>query len=198
MALGPLSPLLASDVKELCIHGSCGTASCGGDDGLCYGIGKVCCIVDHYHFPPGNKTYCCMVCNKGMSAQRESGPISKTDKDLFDMDALMKDTFWLYYILCAGCGVDKNFAMNIKSEFKMLICGGTQGCVAPIEDGICCSAVETTCCIYSEFQLPPAPGNPKIGCCGWKMNKEKAVAAEKKPSMPPTTTKTKAPAADTE
>lgn len=183
--IGGMSPLVAADAKQLCVHSTCGTMDIGGDDGFCYSIANQCCITQHFAIPPAKDTYPCICFNKKFGTQRAEGTASK--KDLFDLKSIMDETFWIYYVFCAGWGFNKCKGPLIQSEFKELCCGGSAGMVQPVEDGIFCSSVSTELCIWSEFQLPPAPKNPKCACLSWRLSKEEAKAAPNKPSLPPTT-----------
>jgi len=184
-SVGPMSPLIAADEKNLCIHGTCNTADIGGSDGFCYAMENCLCITEHFAIPPAKGTPPCICFNKWIGATRETGIESK--QGLFDFDVFMKETFWVYYLFCMGCGVNKLKGPLIQAEFKELCCAGSSGMVSPVEDGIFCSAVSTELCAWTECQLPPAPGNPKCAICTWKLNKEPATAAPKKPGLPPTT-----------
>jgi len=184
-SIGPISPLIAADEKNLCIHETCTTVNIGGDDGLCYSIENCLCISEHFSIPPAKGTPPCICFNKWIGATREAGPASSMG--LFDFDVFMKETFWIYYLFCVGCGINKLKGPLIQAEFKELCCAGSSGLVAPVEDGIFCSSVSTELCAWDECQLPPAPGNPKCAICSWKLNKAPAVAAPKKPGLPPTT-----------
>merc|ERR550537_1705238 len=139
----------------------------------------------HFALPPAKGTPPCICFNKWLGTTRAEGTASK--KNLFDFGQVMGDTFWLYYLFCAGCGINKMKGPLIQAEFKELCCAGSNGMVSPVEDGIFCSGVSTELCIWSEFQLPPAAGNPKCAICTWRLNKETANAAPKKDSLPPTT-----------
>merc|ERR1712151_645656 len=123
-------------------------------------------------------------CNKKIGTKRESGTEAKGT--LFKISDVMNDTFWIYYAFCVGCGINKMKGPCIASQFKELCCQGSTQMVAPIEDGVLCSSLGTELCIWSECQMPPAPGNPVVACCTvYKMNKTDAVAASsQKPSMP--------------
>eukprot|EP00929_Paragymnodinium_shiwhaense_P075798 TRINITY_DN387_c0_g3_i1.p1 TRINITY_DN387_c0_g3~~TRINITY_DN387_c0_g3_i1.p1 ORF type:complete len:220 (+),score=58.37 TRINITY_DN387_c0_g3_i1:95-754(+) len=184
-AIGPLSPLIASDAKQLCVHGTCGTASIGGEDGYCYAIENFLCLTEHFAIPPAQGTPPCICFNKWIGQTRAAG--QKSTKNLFDFDQVMKDTFWIYYLFCGGFGVNKMKGPLIQAEFKELCCQGSNGMVKPVDEGIFCSEVETGLCFWSECQMPPAPGNPKCAICGWKLNKEQAIAAPKLPNLPPRT-----------
>jgi len=55
-SIGPISPLIAADEKNLCIHETCTTVSIGGDDGLCYAMENCLCITEHFAIPPAKGT----------------------------------------------------------------------------------------------------------------------------------------------
>eukprot|EP00929_Paragymnodinium_shiwhaense_P046421 TRINITY_DN23632_c0_g1_i1.p1 TRINITY_DN23632_c0_g1~~TRINITY_DN23632_c0_g1_i1.p1 ORF type:complete len:220 (-),score=41.10 TRINITY_DN23632_c0_g1_i1:101-760(-) len=187
--IGKLSPLVASDVKELCIHSSCTTATPGGEDGFCYSIENCLCMTRQFAIPPMQGTPPCICCNQWMGAARADGTVSKME--IFEIDKVMKDTFWLYYLFCGGFGFNKLTGPLIQSEGKELCCAGSTGMVSPVQDGIFCSQVATTLCIWQECQAPPAPSNPRCAICCWRLNKEQAHAAGRKPNMPPTTVQMK-------
>jgi hypothetical protein len=50
-------------------------------------------------------------------------------------------------------------------------------CVPPVEEGVMCATLGACLCCWDQCQFPPAPNNPKIACCGWKMNKEAGGSA---------------------
>merc|ERR1711920_627948 len=56
---------------------------------------------------------------------------------------------------------------------------GAQMLEAPITEGIFCSKTGTFLCCWNECQLPPHPGNPKLACCGKKMNSDHSAASDK-------------------
>lgn len=181
--IGPLSPLVASDTKQLCLHGTCSTVNIGGDDGLCYAIENFCCITEQFSIPPAAGTPPCICFNKWIGEKRTSGPKSKMG--VFDFDQVMNDTFWVYYLFCGGCGVNKMKGPLIQAEFKELCCAGQEGMVPPVEDGIFCSGVGTELCIWSEFQIPPSPNNPCLAICTWRRKKDTATNVAATRTMPP-------------
>jgi len=185
--IGSFSPLVAADVKELCIHTTCSTATIGGDDGLCNATANMLCITEHFALPPAKGTYPCICFNKKIGDERASGTVAKGN--LFDMKQVMEETFWIYYVFCGGWGFNKMKGPWIASQFKELCCEGSTSMVSPIDEGILCSSVATELCIWSEFQIPPAGNNPKCALCTWKLNKNTAEADTKIASLPPRTKK---------
>jgi len=180
-----MTPLVAADAKNLCLHTKCGTATIGGDDGLCNAMANCICITEQFALPPAKGTPPCICFNKTFGEKRAAGVESKGG--IFDISQVMDDTFWVVYAFCGGWGINKMKGPLIASEFKEICCAGSTRMVAPIEDGIFCSAVSTELCIWSEFQLPPAAGNPKCAICTWRLSKETATAAPKKDTLPPQT-----------
>merc|ERR1712224_333018 len=64
IGIGPMSPLVAADTKQLCIHSTCSTADIGGDDGFCYVMENMCCVTEQCAFPPAKGTPPCICINK--------------------------------------------------------------------------------------------------------------------------------------
>jgi len=188
VGIGPLTPFVVADEKVLCLHNVCTTADLMGDYACFSTQENCCCISEQCAFPPAQGTPKCICCGKWCSDARETGTVSKLK--LFEMKPFIEETFWCYYIFCFGCGVNKCQGPCLRVEWKECCCAGGTGLVAPIEDGILCSTVESQLCIWSECQMPPSPGNPKCAICSWRLSKEKAYPGLPKSSMPPVTSAT--------
>mmetsp|Transcript_43830 Transcript_43830/g.115915 ORF Transcript_43830/g.115915 Transcript_43830/m.115915 type:complete len:206 (-) Transcript_43830:446-1063(-) len=168
--IGPVGdPLCASEVKQLCIRGSSSTTDISGEDGLCNQVEVCLCITQQCQFPPVEDAPVCACCNKKCGGSKGS---TKWKADLFDKSKIMDDTFWMYYFLCSGCGINKMDQGLFSAQFKELCCRGYSNIEAPSIDGVFCSGVQTSLCFWSEFQIPPAKPNPFIAICTWRSNKE--------------------------
>merc|ERR1711974_254997 len=88
------------------------------------------------------------------------------------IEQVMDDTFWIYYLFCMGCGVNKMKGPLLQAQFKEFCCHGASGCEGISVSGVFCSQLSTFLCIWQECQLPPAPGNPCCAICTWKKNKD--------------------------
>jgi len=175
--------LFGGEGKNLCVKGACTTADIMGQDkgdGLCSAMEVCFCITSHMHLPPLMGAPKCTCFGKPLipnpdTMDRED-PIFNKYKDIFD------DTFWVNYCFCTGCGVSGLRGAGrplFGRSFKQLCIRGYEKCVPPIEDGIWCSSVGTELCLWSQCELPPAPNNPLIACCGWRKNKPSGGGAEK-------------------
>merc|ERR1711870_174665 len=85
--------------------------------------------------------------------------------DLFEESKVMKDTFWIMYFICEGCGINKMDQGLYSAQFKELCCRGYTNIESPIVDGVLCGTVATEFCIWSECSMPPAKGDPMLACC---------------------------------
>jgi len=170
--LGPFSdPLIGGEVKELCCRSSMSTTDIMGKDGLCNEVQVCLCITEQCQLPPVKDAPALACFNK-----KCGGSFGSTEfpSGFFEESKIMKDTFWINYCLCSGCGINKMDQGLFSSQFKELCCRGSSNIEPPVIDGIFCSSVGTECCIYSECQMPPHKPNPTIALCTWRMNKEKA------------------------
>jgi len=170
-------PLIGSEVKELCLKSSCVTADLMASDGLCGGTTVMCCITQHSQIPPAAWQPKCMCCTK--TKELPGSPADEFAGDLYDIGKIFgPDTFWLYYLLCFGCGVSgvgKDRPLYVAKQ-KMLIARQAVKLVPPIEDGVLCSGLATTCCFYEQLEIPPLKedkGGPCIACCGWRQKNKK-------------------------
>jgi len=170
--IGPFTnPLVASEAKNLCLRSSIGTTDIFGPDGLCGGITIMLCLTQQSQIPPLEEAPTCACVGKKCGGSKGS---TKWHPGLFEQAAIMDNTFWLYYFLCAGVGLNKMDQGLFATQFKQLCCRGFTVIEPPVIDGVLCSAVGTECCFWSECQMPPAKNNPKIALCGWRMNKTKS------------------------
>jgi len=167
--IGPFSdPLIAAETKELCLRSSVSTTDISGEDGLCNQTEVCLCMTEHCQLPPLEGAPTCACFNMKFGGSMGS---TKWKATLFEQSKIMDDTFWVYYFICAGCGVNKMDQGLFSAEFKELCCRGYTNIEPPIIDGVLCSSVGTECCIWSECQLPPAQGNPMCAICTWRLKK---------------------------
>jgi len=172
-------PLIASEARQLCLHSTCELTEVGNP--FCADFSVDCCITQQCAFPKIEGSPTCVCFNK----QLAGGDTAAWKPKLFDYEGDFKKQFWLYYFLCAGvachgpgaCTPAKGdrplFAMMKK---ELCVKQATQ-CTGPIQEGVLCSGLGTSLCFWEQVQFPPAPNNPKIACCGWKMAKHPSEAA---------------------
>lgn len=162
-------PLVAAESKQLCLRSSVSTTEVMGDDGLCNSVEILLCMTEQFQLPPLEEAPLCACFNKKCGGSLGS---TKWKDGLLEKSKIMDDTFWVYYFLCGGCGVNKMDRGIFTAQFKELCCRGFTVLEPPIISNIMCSSVGKELCIWSECQMPPADPNPKIAICGWKLNKE--------------------------
>lgn len=181
--VGGLSPMVLSDVKELCLHTQSGMDVPGGPQGFCHSAASCLCISSHCALPPAKGSYPCVCCGKEFGAIRTEG---SEMAGMFDHDNFMKTPTWLIYFLCEGCGVHSPGATGqvIASQFKELCCAGATVLESPMSNGVLCSDLTTFLCIYEECAMPPRKGNPKLACCTKKMNSDHSEAPNQAPGKP--------------
>mmetsp|Transcript_37381 Transcript_37381/g.81400 ORF Transcript_37381/g.81400 Transcript_37381/m.81400 type:complete len:207 (-) Transcript_37381:380-1000(-) len=169
--IGPFAdPLVAAEVKQLCIRGSSSTTNIMDDDGLCNSVQVCLCIQQQMQIPPLENAPACAICNKKFGGSMGS---TKWKATLFDQSKIMDETFWLYYFICSGCGINAKMDNGLFSaQGKSLCCRGYENLESPVIDGVFCSQVGTTLCFWQECQIPPAKPNPTIAICTWRLNKE--------------------------
>jgi len=161
-------PYAGSEARNFCLHETCELTSVG--DPFCSGIGVECCITSQCAFPKIDGSPTCVCCNKKLAG----GDTGSWKPTLFDFTFGFDNQFWLYYFLCAGVsvhGLQKDGRPLLGFMSKRLCIKEAGRCTAPIQEGVFCSGVGTFLCCWNQAQFPPAPDNPKIACCGWKMNK---------------------------
>lgn len=183
--IGKMDPCILSDVKELCIHSQCGTTDIMNEEGLCNEVSTCICLTNHFALPPGKGTPTCVICNKRLGdPKRANGTVFKDD--LFQLDKVIDNSFWCVYCICCGKGINNPGATGpmIGSQFKQLCAGGMTVFESPVTDGIFCSQLGTELCCWSECQMPPAEGNPKIALCNKKMNSDHSKASTTPPPKP--------------
>lgn len=172
-------PLIVGRSKILCMKSYSGTTDCcSKEEGCVASVGKMCCIVSNYSFPPqccGTEAQkhdgipTCAICNArcgGEDEDAEEGPY--TD--------LMEDTFLCYQCFgIFGCGVAKTSWCGgdypMCAGFSKLCClhsgCSTTDCCG--ENG-CCYIQSKTCCILSANACPPGGGDhdgiPSCALCG--------------------------------
>jgi len=170
--LGPFSdPLIAAEVKQLCIRSSSSTTDLMGSDGLCHNTSVMLCLTSQFQLPPVKDAPKVMCCNKKLLGGSFGSVEWPSESKLFEQK-IMDDTFWLYYCCCSGNGLNKMDQGIYSAQFKQLCCRGYTNIEPPTVDGVCCSQVNTTLCLWGECQMPPAKPNPTIALCTWRMNKE--------------------------
>jgi hypothetical protein len=180
-AVGDVSnPLFGSEARNLCLHSTCEMTEVGNP--FCSGMSVMCCITQQCAFPKIDGSPTCVCFNK----QLAGGGTENWKPNLFDFSPGFKDQFWLYYFLCGGVavnGIQANGRPILGMMGKKLCIKEATQCVAPIQEGIWCSGLGTCLCFWDQMQFPPVGDNPKIGCCGWRMNKGKggSEAGKQKP-----------------
>lgn len=102
------------------------------------------------------------------------------DKQITDV---LKDSCWLYYCICSGCGFasqDKCCDPISVGTFKCLCCEGYSG-TAPCwseSEGLCMT-FEKCCCFVSATSFPPGgskgDGQPCFACCNYRCGGESEV-----------------------
>jgi len=157
-------PFFGSEVRELCIHGTCLMTDIG--DPLCSSVDVMCCFMRQGSFPAAAGSPTCVCCNKKLAG----GDTGSWKAPLFDWTGNFDQTFWLYYFLCVGAGLSAPGA-DSRPLYAMQgkMCCIKQGAKlsAPIQDGVMCTGISTSFCCWEHLQFPPAPGNPGFKCCGF-------------------------------
>lgn len=170
--LGPFSdPIIASEKKQLCLRSSFSTADVMASDGLCHSTSVLLCFTKHFQFPPVKDAPKVMCCNKNLLGGSFGSTEWPSTSKVFEQK-IMEDTFWCYYCCCFGEGGNMLDQGIFSEQNKWLCCRGYTNIEAPTVEGVCCSGVGTTLCLWSEGQCPPAKPNPTIALCTWRMNKE--------------------------
>jgi len=187
------APTCISHDKHCCIENLCQSDS---SDDCCFDISKMCCIVNHWSCPPGGgpndgvpifaccgqrceaesgctqlmlcPVLCCLeCCDCGIGAR------AKSDKDvMIKEDAeLMKETFFLYYCLCMGCGISscsEPFCMSNRkcccvrsSCYTTDACPSDRDCIYSHSKCFCC----INACTCPSFGGKP-DGLPACACFG--------------------------------
>jgi len=183
--IGPMTPLVLSDVKELCLHTQSGTDDFVGAQGVCHNVSSCICVSNHFAIPPAKDSPTCAICNKKFGdKKRGSGSVMKGE--VFNSETFFDKPFWCVYCFCTGYAVHMPNATGkfIASQFKEFCCAGSTVLESPITDGIFFSMLGTFLCCWQECQMPPALGNPKVACCTWKLNKDHSQAPSNPPGAP--------------
>jgi len=172
-----MKPLFASEVKELCLRSSASTDLEHWEDGFCNQVTQLLCLTQQFQLPPHEKAKACVCFNKPL-LDKNLGSGKWNPEKHFDETRIMEETFWLYYFICGGLGVDKTMKMDTfyAAEVKELCCRGYTSIEALGVDGVFCASVGTEACIWSECSLPPAAGNPVCVFCTWQPSKFKNQA----------------------
>jgi hypothetical protein len=167
------APLFASETKELCIRSSCACTD-PMKPVLCGGLSVFFCCTNQCTFPPKDGSPTCVCFNKTLAAGKSD--VSNWKAPLFDWTANFSDQWWLYYFLCMGVGFSKPGANGRPPFFgqvgKELCIQSAVKCVAPIENGVFCSSLATSLCIWSQCECPPAENNPKFQFFGFPKKTE--------------------------
>merc|ERR1712038_909688 len=98
--LGSFSPLVLSDVKELCLHSQAGTQDCGGDGGVCHNISTCICLTNHLAIPPAKNSYPCAICGKTCGAMRTEGSLMHGGQ--YNQSEIFEEGCWCWYCFCYG------------------------------------------------------------------------------------------------
>jgi hypothetical protein len=169
VAIGDVSnPLFGSEARNLCLHKTCQQVDFGNP--FCSGLSVCLFCTNQCAFPKIDGSPVCVCCNK----QLAGGDTGSWKPSLFEFTPGFGDQFWLYYFLCGGAsvhGLSANGRPMLGALQKQFCVEQATKCVAPVQNGVLCSGVGTCLCFWNQMQFPPAENNPKIGCCGWKMNK---------------------------
>mmetsp|Transcript_20369 Transcript_20369/g.53808 ORF Transcript_20369/g.53808 Transcript_20369/m.53808 type:complete len:215 (+) Transcript_20369:84-728(+) len=121
---GPFAdPLIASEVKELCLRSSTSTTDISAEDGLCNYTEVCLCFTSHCSLPPvkGAPMFAC--CNQKCCGSCGSVAFNTTG-GLFEESQVMEETFWVTYCLCEGGGINKMDQGFFAMQFKELCCRG--------------------------------------------------------------------------
>jgi len=172
------NPYFGSEARQLCLHSTCEMTEVGNP--FCSGLSVYVCCTQQCAFPKIDGSPTCVCCNK----QLAGGGTESWKPALFDFTPAFQDQFWLYYFLCGGVavhGIGKNGRPCLGAVQKELCVKQATKCVGPIQEGVLCSGVGTCLCCWEQMQFPPAENNPKIACCGWKMNKYNPSGTPGKP-----------------
>jgi hypothetical protein len=165
-------PLIGSEEKTLCIRGDCSTTDISAPDGLCSSARVLCCCSDHCAFPPSKDFPACICLN--MKCGPTLGESQLYEHGYFKKEEFVDETFWIYYFLCSGWGVNKCNLGLFNDQDKCLCVRQLDNCEPCCVDGVMCSEVRTCLCIWGECQCPPAQPNPCIACFGiFRLNNEK-------------------------
>jgi len=184
--IGNFTPLVMADQKELCLHEQASTTEVGGVEGYCHQASTCICLSDHCALPPAEGTPFCAICGKKFGNGGENrAEGSQLYGNTFEKDKFFGQ-FWIYYCFCVGASVHAPNATGqfVAASFKEFCCGGAQVLEAPVTNGVCCSSVGTFLCCWDECQLPPHAGNPKVACCGKKLNSDHSAASDVAPGPP--------------
>jgi hypothetical protein len=163
------NPYIGSEAKEICLHSKCYL-----DDimkpFLCGGMDVCLCMTSQCQFPPADGSPTCVCCNKKLAG----GETNSWAPKLFDYTAGFGQTFWLYYLVCLGCGVSSPQADSrpcfAQQEKQLCISKGVK-LYQPMQDGVLCSGLGTFLCIWDQLEIPPASGNPGCQICGFPKGK---------------------------
>jgi len=185
--LGHLSsePLCAKDKRTFCCHEqSLLEWPVGAQRNIAPAITELdvqCCITQHMGIPPIEGAPICACFN-----QKIMGGAGEWKAPLFDWEMKWEDQFWCYYCCCAGCGLHApNCSFDSAGKRPGFGKMGRFFCVTdqlkcaeccpkkPEGGSVWCSEVSTQLCCWKQCEFPPDMSqNPKIGICGWKLNKE--------------------------
>jgi hypothetical protein len=117
-----------------------------------------------------------MCFNKPLGGDKRGDGTEYDKLSPLEIGQVMDDTFWLYYLFCLGCGINKMKGPLLQAQAKEICCQGAAGLEGVSTEGVFCSQMATALCIWQECRLPPSPGNPKCAICTWKMNKDHSAA----------------------
>jgi len=162
------NPLFGSEARQLCQHSTCEMTDVGNP--FCSGMSVMCCITQQCAFPKLDGSPTCVCFNK----QLAGGGTENWKPNLFEWNPAFGDQFWINYFLCGGCAVNGIMSGGrpiFGNMDKKLCVKQAMQCVAPVQEGVLCSGLGSCLCCWEQMQFPPAENNPKIACCGWKMNK---------------------------
>lgn len=162
-------PLIGSEVKQLCLHSTCVTAELNPADGVFAITQVMCCLTEHFQVPPmTGAPKKCLCCKK--KPKEGDTPSDEFQGDLYDIATIFDSTFWLYYFMCCGVGVNipgKDRPIFVQ-KYKQLWCRQTTKLVPVVEGGVLCSGLSTACCLWEQCEFPCIKKGPIVACCGFK------------------------------
>jgi len=163
------NPYIASEAKQICLHSKCFLDDIAKPY-FCGGMEVCLCITSQCQFPKQDGSPTCVCCNKKVAG----GDTAAWKPALFDYNATFDQTFWLYYLLCLGCGVSSPGAdkrpLFAEQEKQLCISKGVK-LSKPFEDGVLCSGLGTFLCFWEQLEIPPAASNPVFQCFGFPKGK---------------------------
>lgn len=164
------NPLLGYNGKLCCFRARVASVDViDKKDGIFQLAGSFLCITMHGQFPPKAWTPRCICCNRKFWAGEDKFPPSV---GMFDNKMIIEETFWLFYILCLGIGVNRPGAGGrpyLGGSQKLFCVKGQAGLEPVVKDSVLCELTGTMCCFWAQAEFPPQAGNPGIALLGLRM-----------------------------